>query len=68
MAVRKLGQILVDLGSINDDQLEMLVEEQSQSSGMIGRIAVNMGLISDEDLIEGPSSTALSRCSCMKTC
>ena len=53
MAVRKLGQILVDLGSINDDQLEMLVEEQSQSSGMIGRIAVNMGLISDEDLVEG---------------
>jgi len=52
MAVRKLGQILVDLGSINDDQLEMLVEEQSQSSGMIGRIAVNMGLISDEDLVE----------------
>jgi type IV pilus assembly protein PilB len=52
MAVRKLGQILVDLGSINDDQLEMLLEEQSQSSGMIGRIAVNMGLISDEDLVE----------------
>ena len=44
---------MVDVGSINDDQLEMLVEEQSQSSGMIGRIAVNMGLISDEDLIEG---------------
>ena len=52
MAVRKLGQILVDLGSINDDQLEMLVEEQSQSSGLIGRIAVNMGLVSDEDLVE----------------
>jgi len=52
MAVRKLGQILVDLGSINDDQLEMLIEEQSQSSGMIGRIAVNMGLVSDEDLVE----------------
>ena len=43
---------MVDLGSINDDQLEMLLEEQSQSSGMIGRIAVNMGLISDEDLVE----------------
>ncbi len=52
MAVRRLGQILVDLGSINDDQLEMLIEEQSQSSGLIGRIAVNMGLISDEDLVE----------------
>ena len=53
MAVRKLGQILVDLGTINDDQLEMLVEEQSQSRGLIGRIAVNMGLINDEELIQG---------------
>ncbi len=52
MAVRKLGQILVDLGTINDDQLEMLVEEQSQSRGLIGRIAVNMGLVSDEELIQ----------------
>ncbi len=52
MAVRRLGQILVDLGSINDDQLEMLVEEQSQSSGLIGRIAVNMGLVSDDELVE----------------
>lgn len=51
MAVRKLGQILVDLGTINDDQLEMLVEEQTQSRGLIGRIAVNMGLINDEELI-----------------
>ena len=52
MAVRKLGQILVDLGTINDDQLEMLVEEQSQSRGLIGRIAVNMGLVNDEELIQ----------------
>ena len=52
MAVRRLGQILVDLGSINDDQLEMLVEEQAQSSGLIGRIAVNMGLVSDDELVE----------------
>ena len=53
MAVRKLGQILVDLGTINDDQLEMLVEEQTQSRGLIGRIAVNMGLIKEEELIQG---------------
>lgn len=52
MAARKLGQILVDLGTINDDQLEMLMEEQSQSRGLIGRIAVNMGLINDEELIQ----------------
>ena len=32
MAVRRLGQIFVDLGFITDDQLEMLVEEQSSKS------------------------------------
>ena len=53
MAARRLGQIFVDLGYINDDQLEMLVEEQSQSQGgkLIGRIAMEMGLITDDELI-----------------
>ena len=54
MAVRRLGQIFVDLGFINDDQLEMVIEEQSQgSSQLIGRIAMDMGLISDDQLIAG---------------
>ena len=45
MAVRRLGQIFVDLGFITDDQLEMLVEEQSQNPGqLIGRVAEDMGL------------------------
>ncbi len=53
MAARKLGQILVDLGFITDDHLEMLVEEQSQNPGqMIGQIAQEMGLITDEQLIQ----------------
>ena len=53
MAARRLGQVFVDLGYINDDQLEMLVEEQSQSQGgkLIGRIAIEMGLITDDDLV-----------------
>lgn len=53
MAVRKLGQIFVDLGFITDDQQEMLVEEQTQNPGqLIGRIAEDMGLITDEELIQ----------------
>ncbi|MEM7785070.1 MAG: ATPase, T2SS/T4P/T4SS family [Planctomycetota bacterium] len=53
MAVRRIGQIFVDLGFITDDQLEMLVEEQSQSPGqLIGRVAMDMGLISDDELIQ----------------
>ncbi len=53
MAARRLGQIFVDLGYITDDQLEMLVEEQSQSQGgkLIGRIAMEMGLVTDDELI-----------------
>ncbi|MFT7631542.1 MAG: type IV pilus assembly protein PilB [Mariniblastus sp.] len=53
MAVRRLGQIFVDLGFITDDQLEMLVEEQSQNPGqLIGHVAMDMGLISDDELIQ----------------
>jgi type IV pilus assembly protein PilB len=53
MAARRLGQIFVDLGFITDEQLEMLVEEQSQNPGqLIGRIAEDMGLISDDQLVQ----------------
>ncbi|MBT6724441.1 MAG: pilus assembly protein PilB, partial [Planctomycetaceae bacterium] len=50
---RQLGQILVDMGFINDDQLEMLVEEQSQQPGVkIGKVAEDMGLIIDTQLVQ----------------
>jgi type IV pilus assembly protein PilB len=53
MALRRIGQIFVDLGFITDDQLEMLVEEQSQHPGqLIGKIAEDMGLISEDQLIQ----------------
>jgi type IV pilus assembly protein PilB len=53
MAIRRLGQILVDLGFITDDQLELLLEEQAQHPGqLIGRIAEDMGLITDDQLAQ----------------
>jgi type IV pilus assembly protein PilB len=53
MAVRKLGQILVDLGFIADEQLEMLLEEQNQHPGQkVGKIAEDMGLITDDQLVQ----------------
>ena len=52
MAIRRIGQILVDLGFISDEQLEMLLEEQSQNPGQkIGKIAVDMGLINEDQLV-----------------
>ena len=53
MAGRRLGQVFVDLGFIDDDQLEMLVEEQQQQPGqLIGRVAEQMGLITDTQLAQ----------------
>ena len=53
MAIRRIGQILVDLGFISDDQLEMLLEEQDRQPGeKLGKIAEEMGLITDEQIAQ----------------
>ncbi|MEE2686468.1 MAG: ATPase, T2SS/T4P/T4SS family [Planctomycetota bacterium] len=53
MAGRRLGQVFVDLGFFDDDQLEMLVDEQQQQPGqLIGRVAEQMGLITDIQLAQ----------------
>ena len=51
MAIRRFGQILVDLGFVTDDQLELLLEEQSSNRGeKLGKVAQEMGLITDEQI------------------
>jgi len=51
MAMRRLGQILVDLGFISDDQLETLLEEHRSAPGiLIGKFAESQGLINEEQL------------------
>jgi type IV pilus assembly protein PilB len=53
MALRRIGQILVDLGYISDEQLELLLEEQQERPGqMLGQVAMDMGLINDEQLAQ----------------
>lgn len=53
MARRRLGQILVDLGYLSEDQLWDILEEQKQSPGeVIGRVAVRMGLVTDSQVGE----------------
>ncbi len=51
MAIRRIGQILVDLGFINDEQLEMLLDEQRRHPGeLLGKIAEEMGLVNDDQV------------------
>jgi type IV pilus assembly protein PilB len=53
MAIRRIGQILVDLGFLREDRLEMLLEEQQQRPGeMFGQIAMSMNLITDDQLAQ----------------
>jgi type IV pilus assembly protein PilB len=53
MAQRKLGQILVDLGYLTEDQLWDVLEEQKQSPGeVIGQVAKGMGLVTEEQITE----------------
>jgi type IV pilus assembly protein PilB len=53
MAIRRIGQILVDLGFLREDRLETLLEEQQQRPGeMLGQIAISMGLINDDQLAQ----------------
>ena len=51
MPLRQLGQILVDMGFIDDDQLVLVLEEQQQRPGeMLGHVAEELGLITDVQL------------------
>jgi type IV pilus assembly protein PilB len=53
MALRRIGQILVDLGFISDEQLEMLLDEQQQRPGdLLGQIAISMGLVNEDQLTQ----------------
>jgi len=53
MAIRRIGQIFVDLGFIDDDQLdELIVTQEKRPNELIGKIAQDLGLISDEQLAQ----------------
>ena len=53
MAQRRLGQILVDLGYLTEDQLWDVLEEQKQSPGeVIGQVAIRMGLVTEAQVTE----------------
>ena len=53
MALKRIGQILLDLGLIDDEQLEqMLAEQEARGGELLGRVGVSLGYYSDEQLGE----------------
>jgi type IV pilus assembly protein PilB len=51
MALRRIGQVFVDLGIIDEEQLELLIEEHQQRPGeKIGQTAIGLGFVSDDQI------------------
>jgi len=53
MALKRIGQILVDLGLIDEQQLATMLEEQATRGGeLLGKVGVSLGFYTDEQLGE----------------
>ena len=53
MAHRRIGQVLVDMGFVSDEQLELLMDEQQQHPGqLLGQVALDIGLLNEEQLAQ----------------
>jgi len=53
MALKRIGQILTDLGLVDEQQLATMLEEQSNRGGeLLGKIGVALGFYTDEQLGE----------------
>ncbi len=49
---KKLGQLLVEKGIINDKNLEHALKVQGEKGGLIGQILVSLGYASEEDIAQ----------------
>src|SRR4051812_28812883 len=49
---RKLGQVLVDLGFLDEDQLWEVLEEGKNTAQPVGQVAVSRGYINEEQLLQ----------------
>lgn len=49
---KKLGQILTDLGLLEEDQLWELLNEARESGQQVGQVAISRGLITEEQLFQ----------------
>jgi len=48
---KQLGQILIELGYITPEQLEVALEEHRKTPKSLGRVLIDMGMIKEPDLV-----------------
>ncbi|HDM37701.1 MAG TPA: type II secretion system protein GspE, partial [Candidatus Omnitrophica bacterium] len=49
---RRLGDILLEKGIINQEQLKEALEEQKKSGRLLGELLISMGFASEKDILE----------------
>ncbi len=49
---RRIGQVMIDLGFIDEDQLWQILDEAKTSMQLTGQVAVARGLITEEQLLQ----------------
>jgi type IV pilus assembly protein PilB len=49
---RRIGQVLIDLGYLDEDQLWDILEEAKNTAQLCGQVAVSRGLITEEQLLQ----------------
>lgn len=50
---RRIGQILVDMGYLNEDKLWAVLEEQKRSGNeLLGKVAVRLGLVKEDQVLK----------------
>ena len=49
---KRIGQLLLEKGLINDHQLEQALEEQKLTGKLLGRVFVDMGVVKEEDILQ----------------
>lgn len=53
MATRKIGQVFFDLGFIDEEQLDLLLEEQQQRVGeKLGQIGIALGMLNEDQITQ----------------
>ncbi|MGZ5350944.1 MAG: type II secretion system protein GspE, partial [Actinomycetota bacterium] len=48
---KQLGQILIELGYITQDQLEQALAEHQRTPKSLGRVLIDLGMIKEGDLV-----------------
>ena len=52
---RRLGTILMDLGYLDEESLFKVLDEQKSGTELLGKVAVRMGLVTDEQVLKALS-------------